>query len=290
LTVLAAGDIAKCAPSSAFAKALPATADLFGIEPGFDLGDVAASESAALARSWPDAPILALGDLVYSSGTPAEFDACYDPIWGDLRPRTLPAPGNHEYKSPGAFGYFDYWAERAGPERRGYYAATAGNWLILALNSEVPAGPDSDQGRWMQARLDAAPQSCVLAYYHRPAYSLTERSGGENAVKLFRQLQSNGVTLVLNGHNHFYERTAPLAADGSLDEKGGTVAFTVGTGGRMSGAQPLLDVTRAAVFDTVGLLRLELGAEGYRWWYHDTTADRIADSGDAPCNRARETM
>lgn len=284
LMLLAAGDIVDCPERSGFAKALPTTADLLGLPSAFDLNDVAASRTARLAAAWPNTPVLALGDLVYNSGTPVEFAKCYDPIWGGLRNRTLPTPGNHEYNSPGAFGYYDYWSDQAGPNRRGYYAAKAGSWLVLSLNSEVAAGPDSDQGRWLQQTLDATPQACILAFYHRPAFSLQERGGRDSAVLLFQQLQRNGATLVLNGHNHFYERTAPLGADGAIDNASGTIAFTVGTGGRTSSNKPALDATDAAVFGSVGLLRLELGEAGFRWWYHDASNGEILDQGKAPCN------
>lgn len=87
------------------------------------------------------APILALGDIVYSSGSPREFSNCFEPIWGELNSRTLPASGNHEYPTPSAFAYYDYWGTQAGPDRRGYYAVEYNDWLILSLNSEVKAGP-----------------------------------------------------------------------------------------------------------------------------------------------------
>lgn len=287
LTLLAAGDIADCPQKGGLAGSFPETAHLLGLPSTYELTDVAASHTADLAQSWPGTPILALGDLVYRSGTPAEFAECYHPIWGGLRDRTLPAPGNHEYGSPAASGYFGYWSDRAGPDRRGYYSAAAGNWLILSLNSEAEAGPDSEQGRWLQETLERAPQTCVLAFYHRPAYSLRDRDGRENATRLFGQLQRSGATVVLNGHNHFYERTAPLAANGTVDDVGGTIAFTVGTGGQTSDEKPRLDTTEAAVFGAVGLLRLELAETGFRWWYHEAVSRKIADSGEAQCNPAR---
>lgn len=290
LTLLAVGDIVDCPARPGVAEKLPETADLLGLRSAFDLSDVAASQTARLAQTWPDAPVLALGDLVYRSGRAVEFSDCYNPVWGGLRDRTLPTPGNHEYKTPGAFGYYDYWQDRAGPDRRGYYATRADNWLILSLNSEVDAGPQSDQGRWLRQTLNTAPEDCVLAFYHKPAFSLQERGDREDAVLLFDQLQEAGATLVLNGHNHFYERTAPMGMYGETNYVNGTIAFTVGTGGKTSTAKPVLDTTAAAVFGSVGLLRLELSADRFRWWYHDATKDKIADTGEARCNPARQAI
>lgn len=287
LTLLAAGDIADCPMRPGLAKVFPTSTYLLGLPSAFDLSDVAASKTAALAENWPDAPILALGDLVYNSGTPAEFSDCFDRIWSGLKDRTLPTPGNHEYATPDAFGYYDYWGDRAGPDRRGYYAMETATWLIVSLNSEVAAGPGSDQSLWLQDQLDAAPDKCVLAFYHKPAHSLRRRGDSEDALALFRQLQENGATAVLNGHNHFYERTYPLDAAGHPDLATGTRAFTVGSGGRMSKAYPTVATTERAVFQTTGLLRLELGARRYHWWYHDAETGAVLDTGAAACNPAR---
>ncbi|TNF19835.1 MAG: alkaline phosphatase [Rhodobacteraceae bacterium] len=287
LTLLAAGDIADCPMRPGLPRVFPTVAHVLGWPSAFDLSEVAATKTARLAEAWPEAPILALGDLVYNSGTPAEFADCFDPIWRGLSPRTLPTPGNHEYATPGAFGYYDYWGARAGPERRGYYAVETADWLILSLNSEIAAGPGSDQGRWLQDRLDAAPDKCVLAVFHKPAQSLQHRGDSEAAGALFRQLQRNGATAVLNGHNHFYERTAPLDAAGRIDARTGTRSFIVGSGGRMSKLRPTLATTEKAIFRTTGLLRLSLEPGQYRWWYHAAQTGAALDSGAAPCNPAR---
>lgn len=290
LTLLAAGDIVDCPMRPGLTKVFPTTAHLLGLPTAFDLSDVSAAKTVELAETWPEAPILALGDLVYNSGTPAEFADCFDPIWSGLAGRTLPTPGNHEYATPDAFAYYDYWGDRAGPDRRGYYAFETADWLILSLNSEIEAGPGSDQSRWLQDRLDATPDKCVLAFYHKPAHSLQRRGDSENAVALFQQLQRNGATAVLNGHNHFYERTYPLDASGQPDLRTGTRSFIVGSGGRMSKVRQSVATTEAAVFRTTGLLRLELGAGRYQWWYHDAETDSVLDTGTAACNPARPAL
>ena len=244
-----------------------------------------ANETAALAEELPDIPILALGDTVYSKGRPSEFKDCFDPVWGNLLPRILPVPGNHEYNSPGAYGYYDYFGAQAGPDRRGWYSVTMPRWKILSLNSEVDAAPGSPQAEWLEAQLDAEEDVCILAFYHKPAYSLSKRNNRENATHLFRQLQAGRTTLVLNGHNHFYERTVPLDGFGHADDVDGTVAFTVGTGGRAGGPQPQIETTAASVFGRTGLLRLDLGKDDYAWAFVDAKTKEILDAGSAPCRR-----
>ncbi|WP_353471665.1 metallophosphoesterase [Salipiger sp. H15] len=284
LTLLAVGDIANCPERPGFASAFPVAADLLGLPSAFEPSRAPAVATVRLARRWPDAPILALGDLVYSSGKPVEFSDCFDPLWKADRGRTLPTPGNHEYKTPDAFGYYQYWGERAGPGSRGYYAVHAGNWLILSLNSEVDASPGSAQALWLNKALAASPEACVLAFYHQPAHSLQHRSGNGNAIALFEQLQRAGTTLVLNGHNHIYERTLPLGTDGAPDPEHGTMAFTVGTGDEKSPEMPTLDTTAAAIFGHLGLLRLELGKGEFRWWFEDAESGSALDEGVGRCN------
>lgn len=286
-TLLAVGDIASCKKRSGIVAALPNTAHLVGLPSPYDTTTALANQTAALALDWPNVPILALGDTVYRKGSPVEYAGCFEPTWGALKPRILPAPGNHEYKTPGAFGYFDYFGQQAGPDRRGWYAAHVPGWLILSLNSEVDAQPGSEQATWLDEQLKDTDGVCVLAFYHKPAHSLVERGGRENAVHLFRQLQKNGATLVLNGHNHFFERTAPLDDTGARSRDIGTVAFTVGTGGKTKTVKPSIETTDAAVFGRTGMLRLELSSGKYSWAYVDAITREVLDEGTQPCNSMR---
>ncbi len=286
-TLLAVGDIASCEERPGFADKLPNFAGLLGLESALDPTTALANETAALAESWPEAPILALGDIVYSKGRPVEFEHCFEPTWGSLKPRILPAPGNHEYNTPAAFGYYDYFGAQAGPDRRGWYAVNVPGWLILSLNSEVDASPSSPQSTWLRDRLDEAGGACILAFYHKPAHSLAERDGRASAVDLFRQLQQGGATLVLNGHNHFYERTVALDGAGQMAPGIGTVAFTVGTGGKTSEDRPRLETTEAAAFGRTGLLRLDLRDGAYSWAYVDALTRDVLDEGTRPCNPMR---
>ena len=285
--VLAAGDIANCEERSGLADKLPNTMYLLGFENALDPTSAMANETAAVASEWPDAAILALGDTVYSKGRPVEYADCFDPVWGFLKSRILPTPGNHEYKTPGAFGYYDYFGAQAGPERHGWYVATAPGWLILSLNSEADASPGSPQSDWLRDRLDEAGGVCILGFYHKPAHSLRARDGRENAVNLFRQLQQAGASVVLNGHNHFYEQTAPLDSYGEIATGLGTVVFTVGTGGVIDDPILKLPATEAAIFGRTGSLRLDLRKSSYRWAYVDALTGDVLDAGSRSCNFMR---
>lgn len=289
LSFLAVGDIARCARTDLAGRLLPATSTQMGLRGTMAPDHADATSSADFASRYKGMPILAVGDLVYARGTPGEFSECFDKTWGGLRERILPAPGNHEYGTPGAFGYFDYWDAQAGPERRGYYALHWRNWLMLSLNSEVDAAPGSPQAAWLAQELAKAPDACIMAFFHKPAHSLQgPRYGMENAAHLFAQLQQAGASFVINGHNHFYERTQPLDASGAIDADLGLTGFTVGTGGIQGPAAQdatLPAQTAAAIFGTIGLLRVELSDQGYAWWFHQAADDAVVDHGTAPCNK-----
>jgi acid phosphatase type 7 len=66
-----------------------------------------------------DATVATFGDHAYPQGTAANFANCYDPFWGQFKSRTMPSPGNHEYETPGASGYFNYFGAAAGDPNEG---------------------------------------------------------------------------------------------------------------------------------------------------------------------------
>lgn len=86
------------------------------------------AETAALVTSIAPAAALLLGDIQYESGTLSDFNTYYQPTWGVHKAITWPAPGNHEYQTAGASGYFDYYngigvqTGRAGTRGQGYYS------------------------------------------------------------------------------------------------------------------------------------------------------------------------
>jgi len=274
ITVYAAGDIARCAyPDPAYAGA----------------ADTAATVAAGLAQD-PQAIVLALGDLTYPRGAAKEFTDCYAPTWGRFKDRTWPSPGNHEYYTPGAKPYFDWWGERAG---RGYYSFDLGTWHVVSLDSNLSGAAHAAQLDWLRADLASHPARCTLAFWHHPLYS----SGGHGSVPAMRDawqlLYDAGAELVLSGHDHDYERFAPQDANGRTDPARGIRQFVVGTGG----AYPtpfLLPVAHSEVRDSnrTGVLRLHLYAGGYGWEFVESARVSQApmldpappDRGSAACH------
>jgi hypothetical protein len=124
--------------------------------------------TAALLALYPLATVAALGDNAYEDGTASEYQSCYGPSWGLYFTRTRPAPGNHDYGTANAAGYFGYFGSAAGPQGKGWYSYNLGSWHVVVLNSNcsyVACGAGSAQEQWLRADLAANRGRCTLAYY-----------------------------------------------------------------------------------------------------------------------------
>jgi hypothetical protein len=229
--------------------------------------------------------VLALGDTQYEDGTPDEF-AAYDESWGRFKDITLPVVGNHEYQTPDAKGYYAYFGDRAGEPGKGWYTTTVGTWRVIVLNSECAeiggCEPDSEQGRWLSSQLGGLPR-CTLAAFHRPRFSSGDEHGDNpELASLWSQLQKAGVDVVLNGHDHDYERFAPQDADG--DPADGPVEFVVGTGGRsLRGFSHTSGRSSVRWSDSFGVLAMTLRADGYDWRFVGPSGAPAVDSGTGTC-------
>jgi LysM repeat protein len=264
VVVLAAGDIAKC-----------------NLE--WD------SYTGALLDTLPGT-ILGLGDNAYNQGSLQEFTDCYGPTWGRHKDRVYPVPGNHEYLTGGAEGYFTYFGDRATPlepgcrkECKGYYSFDLGAWHIVALNSEINNNPGSEQDLWLRADLAAHPNVCTLAYWHKPRWSSGDHGSGASA-PLFQAIYDYGVDIVLSGHDHNYERFAPQSPQGVPEPERGVRQFVVGTGGdthRGFEEDPPNSEVRNA--DTWGVIKLTLHPTSYDWEFIPIAGQTFTDSGSANC-------
>ncbi len=263
VVVLAAGDIAYC-PSSAAASN--------------------AAQTAAVLRRVPGVPVLLLGDLAYSSGTPTEFRDCFDPIWGVEKPRMRPSPGNHEYNTANATGYYAYFGTQAGGTAQGYYSFDIGDWHIVSLNSNIDAQTGSAQELWLRDDLAKTARTCTLAYWHHPLFTSSPRGYNAKMKDIRSTLSEFRATVILNGHEHNYERFAKQNADGVADPVNGIRQFIVGTGG--IGMTPMLTAVansevRSAL--TFGALQLTLASNSYAWDFVPAVEGVVVDSGTANC-------
>ncbi|MEV4617680.1 hypothetical protein AB0J74_03055 [Asanoa sp. NPDC049573] len=93
------------------------------------------------------------------------------PAWGAFKSRTRPAPGNHDYNTSGASGYYGYFGSQAGPSGQGYYSYNIGNWHIVSLNSNISMTATAAQVTWLRNDLAANARPCTLAYWHHPLFT-----------------------------------------------------------------------------------------------------------------------
>jgi hypothetical protein len=253
--VLAAGDIAGCA-------------------------DFYKDEDTAEMLAKMTGTILALGDVVYQNGTRWQFRNCYDPSWGKLLSRTRPTPGNHEYRTDQAGPYYQYFGERAGPAGKGYYTFTLGTWRIYSLNSErnIP-----EQTTWLRKHLKQNPSKCVLAYWHKPLYTSGQVPPTAEVRPLFHELWRAKAEVVLNGHQHNYERFEPQDADSNYRKKG-VRQFVIGTGGaQLEGFTSVAKNSKVRYVEDWGVLELTLKADEYSWRFVPLHGSASVDSGSAQC-------
>lgn len=223
--------------------------------------------------------MLTLGDQQYDSGRLADYRAFYSPTWGRFKTNTSPTPGNHEYYTPGAAGYFSYFGSAAGRPGRGYYSFDLGGWHIVSLNSNIARGSRSPQERWLRANLAAASERCVLAYWHHPRFSSGATYGNNATVAAFwTDLYAARADLVLNGHEHLYERFGPQTPAAVGDPRG-IREFVVGTGGAPPYPSGLVKAnSQRRITGRYGVLRLTLHPSSYEWDF--IAADgRVLDLG-----------
>ncbi|HLO27711.1 MAG TPA: DNRLRE domain-containing protein [Anaerolineales bacterium] len=224
--------------------------------------------------------VFTAGDNAYTDGSYTEYLNCYDPTWGRHKARTRPVPGNHEYLTLNAAGYFQYFNNVPA-----YYAFNLGAWRIYALNSELAVSATSAQVAWLQADLAANPSQCVLAYWHKPRWSSGSNHGSSSAMQtLWQVLYDAGAELIISGHEHNYERFAEMNASGAAASPG-LREIVVGTGG--ASLYPFgtaLSTSQVRNNSTYGVLELTLRPGGYDWQFVPVAGSTFTDRGSGTCH------
>jgi len=235
--------------------------------------------------------VFTAGDHAYPNGTTREFVECYGVSWGRHRNRTRPAPGNHDYSSPQAAPYFKYFGANAGPTARGYYSYDLGAWHIVSLNSNSNAASwGAAQEEWLREDLKANSASCVLAYWHHPRFSSGKNHGDHPHMNaLYKILYQHGVSVLVSGHDHIYERFAPQNPEGKGDGNG-VRQFIAGTGGaslyRIGAVKPNSEVRNGS---SHGVLVFTLQASTYDWEFIPVAGQSFRDRGSAGCVASNTT-
>jgi hypothetical protein len=260
--------------AAALALLAPKPATLVAVGDIASCGSTGDEATAALVAKSPGTVAL-LGDISYERGTAEELARCYAPAWGRFRKQTRAALGNHDYGTGTAAAAIAYF----GLPARGYYSYDLGAWHVVALNSNCWAAggcaAGSPQERWLRADLAAHPVACTLAYWHHPRWSSGLHGSSDAVAGLWDALAAGGADVVLAGHDHDYERFAPID---------GIRSFVVGTGGRSHYSVFRRTAGSEVVdFQTYGVLRLTLRADGYDWRFLPAAGGTFTDAGSGSC-------
>jgi hypothetical protein len=245
-------------------------------------GDIATcdrEQDELTAQLLDDIPgtVFTTGDNAYPNGAYSEFTNCYDSSWGQHKARTKPVPGNHEYNTSGAAGYFQYFNNIPS-----YYAYDLGSWRVYALNSEIDVSASSAQIAWLKKDLAENPKQCVAAYWHKPRWSSGNHGSNPAMQTLWQILYEAGAELVLNGHDHSYERFAEMDASGTTVTEG-MREFVVGTGGAgLYDFETTLPASEVRNNTTFGVLKLTLHQTSYDWEFVPA-GGMFTDSGSGNC-------
>jgi hypothetical protein len=234
--------------------------------------------------------VFTLGDNAYDTGSDADYRDCFGPSWGRFKDRIeLPVPGNHEYQTPGATGYRDYFGSRAVPNGTTWYSTDVGAWHVVVLDStcdKVDGGcaADSPQVEWLRADLAASGARCTLALFHHPRFSSGTHGSDTHVGAMWDALYDAGADLVLNGHEHSYERFAPQDPEGHADDARGMMELVVGTGGAaLRGFNDPVANSKVRASVSHGIIELRLNQSGWAWQF-DTTDGAFSDAGSGRCH------
>lgn len=257
-------------------------------------GDIAgcdwdSDEATAALLDDLDGTIFTAGDNVYPEGRPSTFADCFDPTWGRHLERIRPAPGNHDWRSGSLDAYLDYFGPAAvNDDGDPWYAYDLGAWRIIVLDSDCDdvggCDADSPQGRWLADELATTSARCTLAIWHHPRYSSGFHGDDRDVQPFWEALYEAGADVVVTGHDHDYERFAPLDANGDEDRERGLRQFVVGTGGvtlrEFEEPKPHSEL-RLTV--THGVIEFTLKDGSYAWRWIPIDGD-VTDAGTASCH------
>jgi hypothetical protein len=229
--------------------------------------------------------VFVAGDNAYPDGSASDYADCYVPTWGRHKARTYPVVGNHEYQTPGASGYYEYFGPVAGDPSKGYYSYDLGAWHVIILNSNISMSVGSAQEQWLRADLAAHPAVCTLAMAHHPRFSSGYHSNSTALQPLWQALYDAGADVVIAGHDHNYERFAPQTPTGTRDDERGLREFVIGTGGRalrvFGTIKPNSEVRNS---DTHGVMKFTLHATSYEWQFIPIAGKTFTDVGSDSCH------
>jgi acid phosphatase type 7 len=272
-TLLMAGDIAQCnllQPSRSNANQ---TAELI---------------ERQIAAAGSNSNVLTLGDNIYFLGLTIGYKACFDPTWGRFADKLFALPGNHDTEKGGEKNYFDFFGPKAsppgaGPDRSGYYRLDQNGWTVFTLNSNTDAVTAAAQNVWLKKELATA-KPCVAAAWHHARFSSAAR--GDNALmqEAWEILDVAKADVVVQAHEHHYERFAPMTSTGAVVSGAGIQSFVVGTGGADVYGFAGVRANSEKRIEVYGVMNMTLEPGKAAWRFIDVN-NTVLDTGAFDCKK-----
>jgi acid phosphatase type 7 len=236
-----------------------------------------------LAIAGANSNVLTLGDNAYALGASIGYTACYQPTWGRFMNKTFAIPGNHDYENNGDGIYFKYFGAKASPDGKdtGYYRIDQSGWTVFALSSVTDASAASAQATWLKHQLATA-KPCIAAAWHHARFSSAPDGDNDKMTAIWDILEQAKADLVLQSHEHQYERFAPMLSDGTVSTSGGLRSFVVGTGGADIYGHARVRAGSEKQLVTYGVMRLSLESGKAAWRFIDTN-NAVLDQGGFNC-------
>jgi acid phosphatase type 7 len=238
----------------------------------------------------PDA-LLLLGDLQYDNGTQEKFTNTFSKNWQQFKSISYPSPGNHEYGTKDASGYYEFFKDAPLDVSKGYYSFKLGAWQIISLNSNCNniggCSRDKEQVGWLEKELESNKTKCTLAFWHHPRFTSGKYSDNaemsNSSDTMWASLLQHKTEVVLNGHDHLYERFQKQTDAGEPSETG-IRQFTVGTGGKSHYTHTTTSKNSEKIIDDqFGVLVMDLYPSRYTWQFRNISGE-ILDSGNEKCH------
>lgn len=212
----------------------------FGVLGDFGTGDRAqyemGNQMAAMYGRFKYETVVLLGDNLYGSDRPQDFQTKFELPYKALLDKGVKfyaALGNHDAREQRYYKLFNMHGEL-------YYTfSPAAEVRFFVLESSYPV---PEQIKWLEDELKKSSSKWKIAYFHHPLYSSGDRHGSDLRLRdvLEPLFVKYNVSVVLQGHDHFYERIKP--------QKGITY-FVVGAGGKLRGGRNRSEITVAG-FDS----------------------------------------
>jgi hypothetical protein len=245
--------------------------------------------TGALAASLPGA-VATLGDMAYEDGTAKELNDCFGGAWGAVKDRIrFAVTGNHDTHTDGGAPLQAYMGSAASRDGRTWFSDMLGDWHVIVLDGNCglagrKCDSGSEQAQWLREDLAASHARCTVALMHQPRFSSGQHGNDPAVGPLWDALYAAGADLVLDGHDHDYERFAPQDPAGNADAARGITEVVAGMGGtwletfKDEKANSLVRIS-----DAYGVLEVTLQADS--WSSRFVAVDgTVRDRGAGSCH------